>query len=390
MQMAVALGAGLIPLRARAAANPLRIGMIVSSSGPSATNAIQFNGAIKAFVSKHGDTVAGRKIEIIQRDGMGPAPDVNMRITQELIVREKVELIFGYDYTPNVLAVAKMSTQAKMPIIVSNAATSGILKNAPYMVRFGWTTAQITAPLAEWMAREGGIRKAYALFSDYGPGLEAGAVFKERFVGAGGEYLGEIRVPVSNPDFSGYLQRIKDAKPDALFIFLPAGEQPPAFLKAAQDYELVKSKIRLFATGDMSVENTIDAIGEPIIGLVTSFIYSDVHDSPENKEFTRLFAEATGGAVRPNFHAATVFDIMGAIYKLVEARNGMLDPESTVEFLRNYQTVGPRGRVQIDPETRDAIGTVYLRRAERDGDRIVNREFAQIAQVRSPADPIKH
>ena len=366
------------------AAEPLKLGMIVSSSGPSASNAIQFTGAVKAFMAKYGDTVAGRKIEIIQRDGMGPAPDVNLRLTQELISRQGVEMIFGFDYTPNVLAVKKISTQAKMPILISNAATSGILHDAPYMVRFGLTTAQVTKPLAEWMPKNG-LKNAYVLFANYGPGVEAKAAFKDAFTAAGGNYMGEIPVPVSNPDFSGYLQRIKEAKPDALFVFLPTGDQPGAFLKAARDYDLAGAGIKIVGTGDIASEDVIDSIGDSILGVTTAFGYSDVHNSPENTEFVELFTKATGGTTRPNFHAATIWDIMGAIYKVVEAQNGKLDPEKTIELLKGYKSTGARGPIEIDSSTRDLTTTVYLRTAEKQGDRIVNREFEAIPSVKSPA-----
>jgi len=197
--------------------------------------------------------------------------------------------------------------------------------------------------------------------------------------------MGEIPVPVSNPDFSGYLQRIKEAKPDALFVFLPTGDQPGAFLKAARDYDLAGAGIKIVGTGDIASEDVIDSIGDSILGVTTAFGYSDVHNSPENTEFVELFTKATGGTTRPNFHAATIWDIMGAIYKVVEAQNGKLDPEKTIELLKGYKSTGARGPIEIDSSTRDLTTTVYLRTAEKQGDRIVNREFEAIPSVKSPA-----
>lgn len=375
-----ALGA---PRLASAAAVPLKIGMIVSSSGPSASNAVQFTGAVKAFMGKYGDEVAGRKIEIIQRDGMGPAPDVNLRLTQELITRQGVELIFGYDYTPNVLAVKKLSTQAKVPIIVENAATSGILKDAPYMVRFGLTTGQVTEPLAKWMPGNE-AQTAYVLFANYGPGLEARTAFKEAYTAASGTYMGELPVPVSNPDFSGYLQRIKEAKPQGLFVFLPSGDQPLAFLKAARDYDLATAGIKIYGTGDIVAEDAIDTMGDAVLGVTTAFGYSDVHASPENDEFVRLFKQATGGTLRPDYHAATVWDVMGAIYKIAQQQNGALTGDRSIELLKGYSTTGPRGPIVIDPETRDVTATVYIRTAKRVGEHIVNAEIMAFPNVKSP------
>jgi branched-chain amino acid transport system substrate-binding protein len=373
--------------RATAQAKPLKLGLIVSSSGPSASNAIEFTTAIKAFMAKHGDSVAGRKIEILQRDGMGPSPDVNVRLTQELITRQGVDIMFGYDYTPSVLAVKKISTEARMPTLIVNAATSGILRDAPYMVRFGLTTAQITEPLAKWLPTTG-AKRAYALFANYGPGLEARTTFKEGFVKAGGEYMGEIPVPASNPDFSGYLQRIKEAKPDALFVFLPTGDQPVAFLKATRDYDLAGAGIKIVGLGDIASEDAIDAIGDSIVGVTTTFGYSDVHKSPENEEFVRLFKEAGGSNTRPNFLAAVVWDVMGAIYNVVAEQGGNVDPDKTMALLQSYKTMGPRGPISINPETRDAIATVYLRTAKKVGGLIVNEEFASFPDVPSPAMPV--
>lgn len=381
----VAAGMAALGTRpARAAGKPLKLGMIVSSSGPSAANAAQFTGAVKAFISKHGDEVGGRKIEIVQRDGMGPAPDVNLRLTQELISRQGVELVFGYDYTPNVLAVKRLSTQAKVPVLIVNAATSGILRDAPYMVRFGLTTGQITEPLAKWLPANG-AKTAYALFANYGPGLEARAAFKEAFSAAGGNYTGELPVPVSNPDFSGYLQRIKEAKPEALFVFLPSGDQPAAFLKAARDYDLAGAGIRIVGTGDIVTEDTVDSIGNSVLGVTTAFGYSDVHQSPENEEFVRLFKAAAGG-IRPSYLAATVWDVMAAIYKITEQQAGVITGDKSIDLLKGYSATGPRGPISIDRETRDVTANVYLRTAQRKGDYIVNDEFETIPNVKSPAN----
>lgn len=381
----VAAGMAAIGVRpARAAGKPLKLGMIVSSSGPSAGNAAQFTGAVKAFISKHGDEVAGRKVEIIQRDGMGPAPDVNLRLTQELISRQGVELVFGYDYTPNVLAVKRLSTQAKVPVLIVNAATSGILRDAPYMVRFGLTTGQVTEPLAKWLPTRG-TKTAYALFANYGPGLEARTAFKDAFSVAGGSYLGELPVPVSNPDFSAYLQRIKEAKPESLFVFLPTGDQPTAFLKAARDYDLAGAGVKIVGTGDIVTEDLIDSMGDSVLGVTTAFGYSDVHPSPENAEFVRLFKAATGD-MRPNFHAATVWDVMGAIYRITEQQAGTIGGDKSIDLLKGYSAIGPRGPFSIDPETRDVTANVYLRIAKKSGDRSVNEEFETIPNVKSPVN----
>jgi branched-chain amino acid transport system substrate-binding protein len=386
MKLKLALIAATVVLTggvARADAPPLKIGIISSYTGQSAMNGKALDDALNLYMKQNGDTVAGRKIQLIKRDTGGPAPDLVKREVQELIVRDKVDLIIGLDYTPNVLAAGPVSTQAKMPILVINGATAGIIANAPYMVRFGFTTGQIAAPLGQW-AWKNGIKSTIVMYADYGPGIDAGTFYKRAYVEAGGKVADEVKMPLQNPDFSAYIQRIKDAKPDAVFVFLPSGAQSNAFLKAYKDAGLFEAGVKLLATGDLTDEPSLDSIGEAAIGMITSYDYSDAHDSPMNKEFVKGIKEVGGPDARPDFFSVAGWDAIHAVYDVVKAQNGKLNPDKTIELLKQVKFESPRGPIMIDPETRDIVQTVYIRRVEKAGGSLVNVEFDKFSDVRDP------
>lgn len=382
---ACAVLAALVPagLPARAAdLPPIKIGFVSSFSGDSAVTGRGSEAAIVAFQKTHGDVVAGRKVIVIRRDDTGIAPDVSRRLAQELILQEKVDLLAGISYTPNAIAVGAVSAAAKVPFLLVNASTSGILAKAPYTVRFGMTTPQVTMPLAQW-ALKNGIKTAYAVFQDYGPGIDAGRSFNEAFTGGGGKLLGEIRVPVTNADYTAYLQRVKDAKPDAVFVFDNASTGGPQFLKAYRDLGLDKLGIRVISTGALVDENDLLAIGDRAIGVISSFDYSMVHDSKVNRDFVKAMKDAAPD-VEPDFVAVATWDVLTAAYKLIEAQKGVIDPDKTMELLRGMKIDSPRGPIAIDPDTRDIVQNVYLRRTEKRDGKLVNVEFAVIPMVKDP------
>jgi branched-chain amino acid transport system substrate-binding protein len=377
---AVVMGAAA----AHAAEPPLKIGVVSSYTGPSAMNGKALDNALDLYMKQHGDSVAGRKIELIKRDTGGPAPDLVKREVQELIVRDKVDLIIGLDYTPNVLAAGPVSTQAKMPILVVNGATAGIIAKAPYMARFGFTTGQIAAPLGQWAWKQG-IKSTVVMYADYGPGIDAGTFYKRAYTEAGGKVADEVKMPLQNPDFSAYIQRIKDAKPDAVFVFLPSGAESNAFLKAYKDAGLFEAGIKLLATGDLTDEPSLDSIGDAAIGMITSYDYSDAHDSPMNKAFVKGIKEVGGPDARPDFFSVAGWDAMHAVYDLVKAQNGKLNPDKTMELIKKVKFESPRGPIMIDPETRDIIQNVYIRRVEKRDGHLYNVEIDTIPMVKSPA-----
>jgi len=368
------------------AQNVVKLGMVGEFSGPFAQYGQQILGGMKTYMKLHGDTVAGKKIEIVQKDTGGPAPDVAKRLAQELVTRDNVDILVGFGMTPNALAVAPVATEAKKAMVVMNAATSIITTKSPYIVRASMTLPQITQPMAKWAAKNG-IKKVYTVVADYGPGLDSEKAFIEAFKAAGGEIVGSIHTPLQNPDFAPFIQRVKDAKPEAVFLFLPAGEQGIAFMKGYAERGLAQAGIKLIATGDITDDGVLEAMGEPTLGLITSFHYSAAHDSPENKAFVKAYAEANGTKLRPNFMAAGGYDGMALIYEALKKTNGSTDGDKLVAAMKGMKLTSPRGPIMIDPETRDVVQTVYIRKVEKTGGGLYNVEFDKFPDQKDPGKP---
>ncbi|MGZ6142097.1 MAG: ABC transporter substrate-binding protein [Myxococcales bacterium] len=362
---------------------PIKVGVIAAFSGPFADYGKEMEAGIKAWMKVHGDKVAGRKVEIIIRDTTGPLPEVAKRHAQELVVREKVDFLAGFGLTPEALACADIATQAKKPMVVMNAATSIITTKSPYVARVSMTLAQETAPLGTWAAKSG-IKKAFTLVSDYGPGIDSEAAFKKSFTAAGGEVVDSIRSPLRNPEFAPFLQRIKDAKPEALFLFVPAGEQGIALMKGFHERGLGEAGIKVIATGDVTDDHVLNAMGDPALGLITTFHYSAAHDSPENKAFLKAYGEVAGGLGRANFMAVAAWDGMAAIYDVIEKLDGKIDGDKAMAILKGWKRESPRGPILIDPETRDIVQTIYLRKVEKRDGHYYNVEFEQFPAVKDP------
>ena len=361
----------------------VKLGLVAEFSGPFAQYGQQILGGMKAYMKQHGDTVAGKKIEIVQKDTTGPAPDVAKRLAQELVTRDNVDFLVGFGLTPNAMAVAPVATEAKKPMIIMNAATSIITTKSPYIVRVSMTLPQITQPMAQWAAKNG-IKKVYTVVADYGPGLDAEAAFTKAFKAAGGEMVGSVHTPLQNPDFAPFVQRVKDAKPEAVFLFLPAGEQGIAFMKSYKERGLADAGIKLIATGDITDDGVLDAMGDPTLGLVTSFHYSASHNSPENTAFKKAYADANGTTLRPNFMAAAGYDGMAAIYEALSKTNGSTDGDKIMAALKGMKLASPRGAIMIDPETRDVVQTVYIRKVEKTGGGLYNMEFDKFPDQKDP------
>ncbi|HSB19382.1 MAG TPA: ABC transporter substrate-binding protein [Anaeromyxobacteraceae bacterium] len=377
--------ASLLVLAASAAGaeEPLKIGLIAAFSGPFADYGREIEAGMKAYMKLHGDKVAGRKVEIIVRDTTGPLPDVAKRHAQELVVREKVDFLAGFGLTPEALAVAEIATQAKKPMIVMNAATSIITAKSPYVARVSFTLAQDAAPMGTWAARNG-IKKVFTLVADYGPGIDAEAAFKKSFAAAGGQVVDSIRTPLRGPEFAPFLQRIKDERPQAVFVFLPAGEQGIAFMKGFRERGLAEAGIQVIATGDVTDDHVIDAMGEVAQGMITSHHYSAAHDSPENKAFLEAYQQVAGSLGRANFMAVGGFDGMAAIYDVARKLGGKIDGDKAMAVLKGWKHMSPRGPISIDPETRDVVQTVYIRKVEKRDGHWYNVEFEKFPEVKDP------
>jgi branched-chain amino acid transport system substrate-binding protein len=380
--LAAALGlaaAAALPARAQEVA---KIGLILPLTGPFASTGKQIEAAVKLFQARNGDTAGGRKVQVILKDDGGTA-DVTKRLAQELIVNDKVVAIAGFGLTPLALAAAPLATQAKVPAIVMAAATSTVTEASPFVVRTSFTLAQVTVPMAEWAARDG-IRKVVTLVSDYGPGIDAEKAFTEVFTKAGGT-VENLRVPLRNPDFSPFLQRAADAKPDAVFVFTPSGVGAQ-FMKQFVERGLDKGGIRLISTGDVVDDDILNDMGDAALGVVSTHHYSAAHDSAENKAFVEAFRKAAG--FRPNFMAVGGWDGMQALYAGLDATKGQ-GGQALVDAIKGTTWTSPRGLLTIDGATRDVVQSVYVRKVERKDGELWNVEFGSSPAVKDPVKAAK-
>jgi branched-chain amino acid transport system substrate-binding protein len=365
------------------AQDTIKVGVIAAFSGPFADYGKQMEGGIKAYMAQHGDTVAGKKIQVIYKDTTGPSPEIAKRLAQELVVRDKVDFLAGFGLTPEALAVAPIADQAKKPMIIMNAATSIITTRSDYIARFSMTLPQISAPMATWSLKNN-IKKVVTVVADYGPGIDAEKAFSDRFVKGGGTIVESVRVPLRNPDFAPYIQRIKNAKPDAVFVFVPAGEQSVAFMKGYRERGLAEAGIKVIATGDLTDDHVLPAMGDATLGVITTFHYSAAHKSPENDAFLKSFKAANPNGGRPNFMAVGAYDGMAAIYDVTKKLNGKIEGDKAMAVLKGMKINSPRGPIMIDPETRDIVQTVYVRKVEKVGGEPYNVEFDQFPNQKDP------
>lgn len=365
------------------AQEPLRIGLVAPYSGPTGEYGRQMEGGMRAWLKIHGDTIAGRKVQIITRDTGGPNPEVAKRHSQELVTRDKVDFLAGYGFTPEALATAPVATEAKVPMVIMNAAGSVVTTRSPYVVRLSMTLPQVSAPMATWAAKNG-IRKVSTLVADYAPGIDSEEAFKKAFAAGGGQVVDSVRVPLRNPEFAPYVQRIKDAKPDAVFIFVPAGEQSVAFMKAFVERGLPQAGIKVIAPGDLTDDSVLNVMGDAVLGVITSHHYSAAHDSKENHEFVKAFREVAKDLPRPNFMAAAGHDGMAAIAEVTKKLGGRIDADRAMEAFKGLKLASPRGPIAIDPATRDIVQTVYIRRVEKKGNEYWNVEFDRFPDVKDP------
>ncbi len=385
MLRAITLCLGLLSLLAGAsgtqAQETIKIGVILPYSGQFADTGVQLDNGIKLYIQQHGDTVAGKKIEVIRKDVGGIAPEVAKRLAQELVVRDNVDILAGFALTPNALAAAEVSAQAKKFMVVMNAATSIITTKSPYLVRTSVTVPQIDETFGAWAAKSG-IKTAYTLVSDYGPGLDAEGAFQRAFEAAGGKIVGSVRMPVANADFSAFVQRAKDTNPEAIFIFVPGGTQPAAIGKAMASRGITPANTKILGQGEITFEDALKSMGDDAIGIITAFHYDYNHDSPMNKDFVAAYNKAFGR--NPDIYSMGGYDGMHLIYAALEKTGGKTDGQALVDAAKGMAWESPRGPISIDPETRDIVETVYIRRVEKVGDRLVNVEFDKVENVKDP------
>lgn len=360
-----------------AAQDSIKIGVLVSYSGMGSLGGQQTDAAIKLFQQKNGDSPGGKKIEFIRRDTTGPNPEVGKRLVQEAVTRDKVQILIGPDFTPNTLAAAPIVTEAKVPTMVIGAATTGIIgEKSPYFTRTFFAIPQLCKPLAPYAVKNN-WKKVYVMVADFAPGHDCERYFNAELAAQGGTVAGNLRIPLSNPEFSSYMQRIKDAKPDALFIFMPLGELSIGSLRAVNDSGLKASGVKIMGTGDITDETYVDGVGDAALGTLTTGIYSTQHDSPMNKEFVRDFVALNGKSPRIGWSAITAWDAMTLVYDGLKAQAGSpFNPEKFMAFVRGRSFESPRGPITIDKDNGDIIQNTYIRRTDKIDGVLQNVEIA--------------
>lgn len=381
--VAVIAGIACVALASRGAGagDIIKIGLSAPLTGPFAENGKQMLAAAKLFTEENGTTAAGHKVQLIIRDDAG-VPDQARRIAQELIVNDKVAVLAGYNPTPTALAVTAIATEARIPEVVVGAVASVITARSPYVVRTMYAQSQVTVPMAQWAAKNG-IKRVVTLVSDYSPGLDAEKAFVGEFKADGGEIVESVRVPLQNPDYAPYLQRARDAKPDGLFVWVPGG-LAAALMRQYAERGLNQSGIKLIGVGDITDDAVLNEAGDAMLGVITAMQYSAAHPSPLNEAFVKGFRRV-GNGIRPDHMGVGVYDALHLIYAAIDKTGGDSNGDALIAAMKGMAWESPRGPVSIDPDTREMIQDVYIRRVERVGGELYNVEFEKYPAVKVPA-----
>jgi branched-chain amino acid transport system substrate-binding protein len=377
-------GCALTLLLSAVAANAedtVKIGLIMPYSGQFADTAAQMDNGIKLYMKQHGEKAGNVKIELIRKDTGGIAPDVAKRLSQEVIVRDHADLLGGFVLTPNALAAADVSAEAKKFMVVMNAATSIITTKSPYIARTSVTTPQLNHTLGVWAAK-GGIKRIYTMVSDYGPGIDAETWFHKGFKDGGGEIVGSVRFPVVNPDFSAFVQRAKDSNSDAIYIWVPGGAQPAAVGKALAERGIDTAKTKILGQDALSAESALKSMGDAALGIITVAYYDYNIDTAMNKAFVKDYNDEFHR--NPDFFAVGGYDGMHLIYSVLQKTGGKTDGDSLIAAAKGMAWDSPRGPMSIDPRTRDVVQTVHIFKVEKVGSELRNVEIDKVPNVKDP------
>jgi branched-chain amino acid transport system substrate-binding protein len=387
MPRALALLLAITALHApnTAAAETVKVGLVLTYSGSYASDGEQIDRAAELYLKLHRhDLPPGVEIRLVKRDDTGPSPDVAKRLAQELIVREHVQVLAGCVFTPNAAAIAPLATEAKIPFVLMGTGTSNTTRLSPYITRFSFTQWQMSEPLGRWAAAHG-YRTAATLVTDYAPGYDAEAAFTRGFTEGGGKIVDALRVPVKEPDFVPFLARIRELRPNALFIFTPGGGAAIAVVKAYRELGLEQAGIQLMTSGATLADNELPGLGEAALGAISASHYSASGKRPANAAFVAAWREAYGVDSLPNYFSVGGWDGMAAIVDLVRQQKGSIAPERSMEILKAWSNAeSPRGPIHIDPETRDIVQNIYIRKVEKVNGVLTNVEFATVPAVKDP------
>jgi branched-chain amino acid transport system substrate-binding protein len=381
---AVVAAAALAGSTAALAAN-VKVGIILSYSGAEAANGKQLDRGIELYRKLHPTVPGGHTVELIKRDDTGPNAAVARRLAQELITRDKVDIISGILYSNNAFAIMELSEEAKFPVLIMNAGTASITQKSPYVARISFTMWQSAYPLGKYAFEKMGIKTAAIAYANYAPGKDSTTAFAESFTAAGGKIVADVPFPFPNiPDFTPFLQRVKDAKPDALYVFIPAGKWATGVMKSYNELGMAQTGIKLIGPGDITQDTELPNMGDVPLGVITTHHYSAAGDRPENKMFVEAWKKEYGADSTPDFLGVQGWDGMAALYYVVEKLNGKITPDGFINALKGWKYESPRGPMMIDPETRDIVNNIYLRRVEKRGSALANVELDTIPMVKDP------
>ncbi|SNT27595.1 amino acid/amide ABC transporter substrate-binding protein, HAAT family [Noviherbaspirillum humi] len=379
MMFAAAMGA--------AQADEIRVGVIASFSGPYSTWGKHIQEATDAYVAQQNGKVGNHTVKVIYKDVGGNNPARARQLAEELVVRDKVQYIAGLEFTPTSLAVADVATQAKVPIVINNAGTSGILAKSPYLLRSGYTQWMVATPLAKWTAEQGG-KKVFLAAADYAPGHDAIASYKKSFTDAGGTIVGELKIPLNTTDFSTYMQKIKEANPEYLYMFMPVGPSSVAFIKAYVERGLDKAGIKLQATAETE-ESELPGYGDAAAGIITALHYSPASTTPANQQFVNALKQKYGQDRIPNVASISAWDGMSMIFQMIKATDGKQDGDKAMAAIKGFSWESPRGPVTVDPQTRDLIQNIYIRKVEKVNGAYVNKPFKTYNAIKDPGTKVE-
>jgi branched-chain amino acid transport system substrate-binding protein len=383
--LTAALGAAALACSAAANAANVKVGIILTYSGAEAANGQQLDRGIELFREMHPKVPGGHTIELLKRDDTGPNAAVAKRLAQELITRDKVDIIAGIVYSNNAFAIMELSEEAKFPVLIMNAGTASITQKSPYVARVSFTMWQSAYPMGKYAFEKMGIKTAAIAYANYAPGKDSTTAFSESFVAAGGKIVADVPFPFPNiPDFTPFLQRVKDAKPDALYVFVPAGKWATGVMKSYNELGMAASGIKLIGPGDITQDSELRNMGDVPIGVYTMHHYSNASERPESKAFVAAYKKKYGEDAVPDFLSVQGWDGMAALYHVVEKTNGKITGDSFLSAIKGWKYDSPRGPLMIDPETRDIVNNIYLRRVEKRGNSLANIELDTIPMVKDP------
>jgi branched-chain amino acid transport system substrate-binding protein len=387
-RLMIAIAAAVLPLLAdMASAETVKIGLIASYTGAFATWGTQFQRAIEAYQAVHGKTVKGPdgntlEIQFVFRDTASQGPDKAKQLAEELILRERVKFLTGLELSPYAMVLSDISQQAKIPVVIMNAGAAPIVRGSPYFVRVSFTAAQFSMPGARWAAKNG-FKTGYIIVSDYAPGHEAEPYFAKGFEEGGGKIVGTARSPQQETNFSAYMEKVLQAKPDVLFMFQPAGSPSIALVKAYVERGLKAAGIKLVGTGETQ-QLFLPNFTDDVIGVVSSFPYTETNTRPENVSFKAQLTKMFGEKAEPDIASIEAWDGTDLIYKAIASLGPNAEGLKYIDFMKGKKLDSPRGPIMIDPDTRDIVQNIYIRRVEKRDGKLVNVDIDVEEMVKDP------